>query len=453
MAIKKVTIFHTNDIHSCFDNWSQTVAHIKKNKDENTLYLELGDHTDRSNALTEATYGLGNVELLNEAKVDYGTIGNNEGITFSKDQLESLYDQAVFPVVIANVFHLNDSRPNWMKPFVIHKMKSGLKLGIIGLTAPFYRFYEQLGWKVTAPVPILEELLPQVRKEADIVVLMSHLGLQKDEEIAGKLAGIDVILGAHTHHVLTEGKWIKNTLIAQTGKHGVFLGEITIEFDETLHKIKQKQATLLDLKGQPRDLHTDKILKRLEKQAVDVLSEPVATVPRPLPVNWQEPTEFGQLLCDAVTEWCGEEIGMLNAGVLLDSLEKGIVTKADLHRICPHPINPCVVTNTGAALEKTIKRARTKELTHLELKGFGFRGKILGAMLYTGIEVREQSGEIQIYIGNEPLEKERRYSIATLDMYTFGYLFPELSDSKDKQYFMPEFLRDVLAWKLEAKWA
>ncbi len=426
---------------------------MKKNRNEHTLYLELGDHTDRSNAFTEATYGKGNVELLNEAAVDYGTIGNNEGITFSKDQLESLYADATFPIVVANVFNTNDTRPKWMKPFVIHKMKSGLKIGVIGLTAPFYRFYEQLGWKVTPPIPLLKRLLPQVRKQADVVILMSHLGLQKDEEIAEEFSGIDVILGAHTHHVLPEGKWVKDTLIAQAGKHGAFLGEIHIEYDDSALKIQHKQACLLNPKEESKDPNTDEILRRINEQATDILSEPIATIPKPLLVNWQEPSEFGQLLCDAVTEWCGKEIGLMNAGVLLDSLEQGIVTKADLHRICPHPINPCIVKVTGAQLEKTIERALTRELTHLELKGFGFRGKILGTMLYTGIEVKEQSGSIQINILNEPLEKEKSYAIATLDMYTFGYLFPDLADAKEKQYFMPEFLRDVLAWKLAGKWA
>ncbi|WP_227937382.1 bifunctional metallophosphatase/5'-nucleotidase [Alkalihalobacillus deserti] len=453
MAIKQLTIFHTNDIHSCFDNWSQTVAYIKKNRDENTLYLELGDHTDRSNALTEATYGKGNVELLNEAGVDYGTIGNNEGITFSKDQLESLYEQATFPVIVANVFSENEARPKWMKPFVIHTMKSGLKIGVIGITAPFSRFYEQLGWKVKAPLPLLKELLPQVRKQADIVIFMSHLGLTKDEEIAERISGIDVILGAHTHHVLPNGKWVGDTLIAQTGKHGAFLGKVTLDYDDSVHRIKQRQASLLDLKEKPKDLDTDKILERMKVQASEILSEPIAVIPKPLPVHWQKQTEFGQLLCDAVTEWCGKEIGMLNAGVLLESLEQGVVTKADIHRICPHPINPCTVKVTGAQLEKTIKRALTKELTDLELKGFGFRGKILGVMLFTGIEIEQQSSMIQIKVLNKPLNKEKVYSVATLDMYTFGYLFPDFSDSTEKQYFMPEFLRDVLAWKLTQKWA
>jgi 5'-nucleotidase len=453
VSIKQLTIFHTNDIHSCFDHWPQTVGYIKTHKDENTLYLELGDHTDRSNSLTEATFGKGNIELLNEAQVNYATIGNNEGITFSKDQLNSLYADASFSVIVANVFNESEERPAWMKPYVIHTMASGLRVGIIGLTASFFRFYEQLGWKVKSPKLFLDELLPKVRQIADVVILMSHLGLQKDEEIALEYKGIDVILGAHTHHVLPNGKWVDHTIIAQAGKHGAYLGKVTVTYDEGNKQVQQKEAVLLDVKGNPNDLKTAEILKRLHYQAQELLSEPVAVIPKRLPIQWQEHTEFAQLLCDAVAEWCGKNISMLNAGVLLDSLEKGMITKADIHRICPHPINPCVVEVTGEQLEKTIVRALSKELTEMEVKGFGFRGKVLGVMLYTGITVEVKANEVTILILDQPLEKNNRYQIATLDMYTFGYLFPDLAESKEKKYFMPEFLRDVLAWKLSKQWS
>ncbi|ARK31966.1 bifunctional metallophosphatase/5'-nucleotidase [Halalkalibacter krulwichiae] len=448
MSVKQLTIFHTNDIHSCFDNWSQIVSYIKRHRDEDTLYVDLGDHTDRSNPLTEATYGKGNIELLNEAKVDYVTVGNNEGITFSKEQLGCLYEEATFPVVVANVFDQNDGRPDWMHPYIIHTQKDGLKIGIIGLTAPFYRFYEQLGWKIQSPQDLLAHFLPIVKKEADIVVFMSHLGLQKDEEIAEQFPEIDVILGAHTHHVLPTGKWCGTTLIAQTGKHGLFLGQVTIDYDVETKQVLEKRAALVDVKDKEEDVQTNNILDRMASKAKEVLSEPVAVISKPLVIEWQKQTDFGQILCDAVTEWCGQKIGMLNAGVILDSLETGEVTKADIHRICPHPINPCVLEVTGEQLEASIKKALTEDMTHLELKGFGFRGKVLGKMLFTGITIEENDDSLSIFILNEPLKKDKLYSLATLDMYTFGYLFPELTAAHKKKYFMPEFLRDVLAKKL-----
>ncbi|MFC0469661.1 bifunctional UDP-sugar hydrolase/5'-nucleotidase [Halalkalibacter kiskunsagensis] len=450
MTIERVTIFHTNDIHSCFDNWSQIVAHIKAERDEQTLYLELGDHADRSNPLTEAMIGRANVVLLNEAQADFVTIGNNEGITFSKEQLESLYDQATFPVLLANVFHADGTRPTWAKPSFVHTLKNGIKVGMIGLTAPFVAFYELLGWRVVSPIETLKEILPGLREEADIVILMSHLGLRKDEMIANEFEGIDVILGAHTHHVLPKGKYVNDTLIAQAGKNGAFLGKVEVEFDQNNNLLYRKEATLIDVTNQPTDETTDLLLVEMKEKTSALLDETVANLPKRLPVMWQEKSEAGQLLCDAVTQWCGEKIGMINAGVLLDSFEEGPITKGDIHRICPHPINPCVVPLTGEELEVTIKRALTRELTHLELKGFGFRGKILGKMLFTGIEVDDTGGSIRIL--GKSLEKEQVYPLATLDMYTFGYLFPAIAESKNKHYFMPEFLRDVLAWKLKQNW-
>jgi hypothetical protein len=43
------------------------------------------------------------------------------------------------------------------------------------------------------------------------------------------------------------------------------------------------------------------------------------------------------------------------------------------------------------------------------------------------------------------------YKLGTIDMYTFGHFFPELYLA-DKKYFLPEFLRDVMEWKLKKEY-
>ncbi len=62
-----------------------------------------------------------------------------------------------------------------------------------------------------------------------------------------------------------------------------------------------------------------------------------------LQVDWFHETPFSHMLASALKTWCGAEIGMVNAGVLLEGLEEGVVTRGDIHRICPHPINPCAL--------------------------------------------------------------------------------------------------------------
>ncbi|WP_017726368.1 bifunctional metallophosphatase/5'-nucleotidase [Halalkalibacterium ligniniphilum] len=457
MSIEQFTIYHMNDIHSTFTYWPQIVTYIKEERRNGVrqLVVDLGDHADRSHPFTEATMGKGNVELLNALKIDYATIGNNEGITFSKEQLEHLYDEANFPIIVGNLFEKNGSRPSWVKPYVIHSISEKVKVGFIGLTAPFSRFYEQLGWKISQPLEILKELVQEVKPQVDMIVLLSHLGLFRDEEIAEQFPDIQLILGAHTHHVLEHGKRQFGTLIAQAGKGGQFVGKVKVSFDTESRMIVEDSAEVREVKALQPDPETMARLNILKHKAKRKLAEPITVLSQGIDVSWEHVSQGGQLLCDALTEWCGVDLGMMNAGVLLESIPAGIVTKADIHRICPHPINPCVIQLNGQALQETIERAFTKEIRNLELKGFGFRGKMLGRMLFTGMDVTIEenlNGDAKItavFVKGEPLKKEALYTIATLDMYTFGYLFPKIAEAKVKNYFMPEMLRDVLTWKLQ----
>jgi 5'-nucleotidase len=90
----------------------------------------------------------------------------------------------------------------------------------------------------------------------------------------------------------------------------------------------------------------------------------------------------------------------------------------------------------------------------LEFKGFGFRGKVMGQMVYDGVELeietsKDGSEHIRhIMINGKPLNPDQLYDVATIDMFTIGNFYPQIQRASKKEYYMPEFLRDVLAWKL-----
>src|SRR5699024_5743130 len=85
--------------------------------------------------------------------------------------------------------------------------------------------------------------------------------------------------------------------------------------------------------------------------------------------------------------WTGADCALLNAGLLLDELNEGPVSYGDIHRICPHPINPCVVHLSGQQLIDVIELSATKDMMELKLKGFGFRGEIIGKMIYANLAI------------------------------------------------------------------
>ncbi|MFB5660823.1 bifunctional metallophosphatase/5'-nucleotidase [Alteribacillus sp. HJP-4] len=460
-SIIPLHIYHTNDLHSELSQWPSVVSYMKSQRSfhekqgETALFFDLGDHTDRVHPITEATKGKANVRLLNEAGIHHITIGNNEGITFSKEELDELYDEASFTVLLANLFDEKGNRPRWAEPYDLLRTKEGLRIGLIGLTVPFYPFYKELGWDVQDPFKWLPELLEKVKEQSDIVILLSHLGYPDDEEIARKFNGIDVILGAHTHHLLKQAVNINNTLIAQCGKNCYYAGEIKLLYDQDRNKVIHSEGAAVSVRHERPSPETKALLASLGEETDKLLEERIAHLSREIAVSWTEPSEFAKLLTDGVKEWCGAEIAMLNSGLLLDSLPSGPVTRKDIHRLCPHPVNPCLVHVKGSVLKETIAAAFTEKMIHLPLKGLGFRGVKLGRMEFSGmtVELDELSSYVkQILIGSERIDPKKEYKLATADMFTFGPLYPGLAQCTKKKYFMPETMRDVLAYTLSKQY-
>ncbi|MGE8207569.1 bifunctional metallophosphatase/5'-nucleotidase [Heyndrickxia sp. NPDC080065] len=455
---ENIHIFHTNDVHSHFENWPRIREFLlskKKEHEENgeeVFLFDIGDHVDRWHPFTEATIGKGNIHLLNEVGYTAVTIGNNEGITLPYDDLDSLYTDADFDVIIANLYKKDGSRPNWALPYRMYQTKSGVKIGVTAVTANFKKLYGILGWDLVEPFKELSNQIKQLKNESDILILLSHLGIHDDEKIAKLYPEIDIILGGHTHHILQQGKHIDHggtTLLGAAGKHGNFVGYIRLKVSSDNHDVIDKQAKLYETRNLPSPLNEKNEIASFYDEGKKMLYQEVVNLPVKLSTEWFKASPLPQILCEAIEEWCDADCAFINAGLVLDDLEKGIVTKYDLHKILPHPINPCIVELNGAELQKVIFQTFDSKWPSFELKGLGFRGTILGNFVYHNITFH--SIEQRLYINGSPLEEEEIYRLGTVDMYTFGHFFPEFLTAK-KQYFMPEFLRDVMAWKFRKEY-
>ena len=110
----RLTIYHTNDIHSHLHAYTRITAYLQATRPTLThasRYVDIGDHVDLSLPVTEGTLGKRNIELLNEAGCDVATIGNNEGMTISHEALNTLYDDATFKVTCTNVLDESGNYP------------------------------------------------------------------------------------------------------------------------------------------------------------------------------------------------------------------------------------------------------------------------------------------------------------------------------------------------------
>lgn len=440
-----IHIYHTNDLHSHFSHWPSIRAFLHERKrwheeaGDTCLILDIGDHVDRSHPFTEGTAGKGNVELLNEAEYDAVTIGNNEGITLSKEELDELYVQADFDVIVSNLFEEGGGRPKWAKPFEILETAEGLKIGLVGATAEFTPFYKRLGWEVGDAKGSIIDSVNAIKEETDLILCLSHLGIREDELLAELCLDIDIIMGAHTHHIFHDGKKIGGTLLGAAGKFGMYIGHITVD-----PATGEAEAELIETSNlRSTDEGFD---EELIAEGKSQLNEPIFYNEKELKAEWFKESELAELFGEALLEYSGADCALFNAGLFMEGMPVGETTRYDFHKMLPHPINLCLIELTGAELKEIYLQSLNAEWPNIELKGMGFRGAVIGKIIHVKLLVKEH----QLFVAGRLADPEKIYRLITLDMFTFGYFFPALKRAP-KTYFMPEFLRDVFSQFFRAK--
>jgi len=448
--MEKIILLHTNDLHSHLENWPKIRRFLLNRKQEETaeqriITIDLGDFVDRWHPLTEATDGQANVQLMNQIHYDAATIGNNEGVGNSKEELNRLYDQANFDVLLDNLFDKQTLQPpKWAQQSKIITTEQGTKVGLLAFTAPFPLTYNPNGWDIRQVMDILPNLVEELRPQVDVLVLMSHLGISVDRRIARELPAIDVILGSHTHHLFETGEKIGPVQLAAAGKYGYYVGEVHLTIDEE-HQIQQTSA---------RTFATEKMLALPEDQEEiegylteghRLLAEKkVAEVPYAMRTDIQSEHPMIVDTLKAVKEAANVDAAVLNSGLFLTDVPAGVVDQDQLHRALPHPMHLIKVTLDGANLIRLILEMEKNRhfLINFPVMGMGFRGKVFGHLVYDGIAYDSVNHQVR-WLG-EPIDPELEYTLATVDHYMFVPFFPTIEIAGQYEFLFPDFIRSVL---------
>lgn len=437
----RVTLYHTNDIHSHLDAYARISAYMAKhrpNLNHPSLYLDIGDHVDLSLPVTEGTMGKRNVQLLNDANCDIATIGNNEGMTISHDALNTLYDDANFTVTCANVFDEAGQLPNNFVESYIKEIE-GVRFLFVGITAAFTPFYRALDWLVTDPLAAIQHVVRQQKGAYDVLVVMSHAGIFFDQDLCKVLPEVDVILGSHTHHHFLEGEMSNGVLMAAAGKYGHYLGEVTLDIENG--QVIHKQATLHPLETLPE------VTVDFDKEGRSLLNTPVVSKPMTLQRETNFITRATYQLAESVHEYIGADCTIINAGLMVKGYENKILTEYDIHQMLPHPINTVRAKVTGRVLKEVLLTAREQTYMYEHAQGLGFRGDIFGGYILYNAGYIESSN--RYFVNGEEIEDDKVYQLGTIDMYTFGRYFPMLK-GQPIDYLLPAFLRDIFKSYIDA---
>lgn len=271
---RKVTILHTNDVHSHIESFdashdrypgmggvARRASLIEKVRKENSSTL-LFDAGDIFQGTPYFNYFGGELEFKMMSKLGYdgSTLGNHDfdnGI----DGLLKQLPHAKFDFIISNYDFSNTVMDGRTNRYRIYET-GGVRVGVFGLGIRLKGLVDPALYKETKyldPIEITQDLARTLRQEekCDLVIALSHLGYNyksrpdriSDLSLSKKTEGVDLIIGGHTHTFLKKPTVVrnradKNMLINQVGCWGVQVGRIDFEFN-SLGKSSQKGTSIL----------------------------------------------------------------------------------------------------------------------------------------------------------------------------------------------------------------
>ena len=428
---KSLTILHTNDIHAAYlpheafwirsdvkpmvggfyELW-WTVDSIRRAKGP-VLLLDGGDimtGTPISELDYKGVTGGALFEMMNLTGYDAWTIGNHD-LDISQQNLRQLIGIQKFPTVSANLTDTLDALPFGNKEYVIVE-KSGLRVGIIGLMAhdlfQLTNTNNLKGLKVLPPAEVTQRIIDKITGQTDLIVALTHEGVDEDSILAVSTHGLNVIIGGHSHTRLKAPKQINGVLICQTGSSCENLGELALTVEH--HAVTSYDGKLIPLWA--RHPKAENAMASLIDESKTKIDKDYAQQIGTLTTDWKRSgsseSNIGDFIADAMKESAGAQMGVTNSSGIRSDLRAGPITKLGIFEILPFRNTLCTFGISGAELRAFAQRYLESLVDHksgIQLSGLACSWKSVD-----GKPVIQQ-----LKIGGEEVADGKEYVCATSD--------------------------------------
>jgi 2',3'-cyclic-nucleotide 2'-phosphodiesterase (5'-nucleotidase family) len=441
----QLTILHTNDIHGHIASWrgwegdlsgrtlggfdrlATAVARVR-NESKNVLLLDAGDAIGDT-SVAASTEGKAVIELMNEVRYDAMTLGNHEP-DFGMDVLRMRIGEARFDVLAANVVE-SGSKQLFTKPYVLRSI-GDLKVGILGIAypnTPLTTAKENVaGYEFRQARETAAEYIPKLQGEgAELIVVLSHLGLGADRKLAEAVPGIDVIVGGHSHNRMKELLRVRQTIIVQSGAHLSDLGRLDVEIEDGKVITARSELITLDNASVP-SMH--EVARKMEQynnreaeMEIAVAQTPIVraqTLAESEPRKRDQESPADSLFADIVRKQARAEVAFLPGVGYGVAIPAGPVRKSALKNLVPHDSKLTAMTLTGADIKDILERSVENVLTDDPEKKVGGMVQVSG-LSFTYAPGQKTGSRVQtVLVDGKQLDLRQRYRVATNSMLAGG---------------------------------
>jgi len=448
-----LVVLHTNDHHGhpvAFYNYpapgqgglpaQATLVSQIREANENVMVLSAGDfNTGRP----ESNFFKAEPDLIGFNYIGYDALGmGNHEFDPSPEDMQAQIALSEFPWLCANVVNEDGSYIDNVEPYII-KDYGTFKVAILGLL--------DVGTKETGSpanieglvfkdeVEVANELVPKLKKKADIVIALVHMGIYDSEEegskrLAAQVPGLAMIVDGHTHTKTEEPVMITNVVsgnevpIVSANQWGLYMGKAEVKFmngevtgfDFELVPVNVKYREKLEDGSSvyhfvDKEIADDPGLVELLQPYVDkvdaVLDESIGTATAPfLNANTRkEETAIGNMVADSMLWFCNEmnlnaDFAFQNGGGVRTDIADGEIKKRTIYEVLPFDNSVALVTMKGSDVIELFGRTP-------ETVGHGAMPQVSKEVSFV---IDTASGTVSdLLINGEPVDPNREYKVAT----------------------------------------
>ena len=408
----RLILFHVNDVHGQIDNFAKIAWYIRQEKKKNhgvdVLLLNAGDNFSGNPVVDQYDpKGEPLLLLMNRMGFDVMALGNHE-FDYGQEVLKQFIQRANFPIICANVLFKEQHPPfPQPEPFRVLKTRSGIKIAVLGLLQvnkhtgiPDTHPSRLQGVTFADPIATAKKYR-YLKKENDILIALTHLGLETDELLAQEMRELDLIIGGHSHSQIRDPIKISDNRITQAGANARYLGRIELLLENG--RLIKKNGGLIEvasIKGEIPELK--KMIDGFNNNPV--LSRVITVLPRS--VNGL--TEIGNLACDAQRKHLNLDMVFQNSGGIRLKHLGPTITLKDIYAL--HPFENRVVRFVLDTAEiKSLLQSDYERHKRLDLlvSGIRYRVKRTPGGNVNAVELEDETGR--------PLDETKSYTVGMND--------------------------------------
>ncbi len=474
-----VTILYSNDFHAAVEPMKATWlvdqpmiggvrafagwVEMMRRTEPNAFLFDSGD-LFTGQAISYLSRGRALIEMFKAIHYDAVCYGNHE-FDYGIDRARDYAAEEPFPVLAANIFY-KDGRP-FAKPYAIVE-KNGIRVAVIGIFGvDAMPSTAAITWEtldVRDPIPVLQKLVPDLRKQADLVVVLAHQGetgpMQEDAEAHPEVQrnfdadkrtveavpGIDVFVGGHAHRGI-EVPWVgpkNHSIVVQTYGRGTTLGVLKLTYDQQAHHVLAHSGSLVRVMPGvfPAPPEVKQVVARWVAESNRLGGEVLGTTAVALNREYNGESALGDVIADAMRWKTGAQIALENAGGIRGDIPAGPITRNQVITAAPFINSLVTMSVTGAQLRELLEQSLTLKVGMMQVSGL---------RLTYDLGRPEHHRLVSVRVGDAPLDEARNYMLVTNSFLATGgdhyQTFLKVKPQKDDGVLVSEVLEQYVRQK------